>query len=169
MRSINSTSIVTPQTASVLVVYERSKDSLILTMRAPNLTIHPGEICFPGGRWQPGDENLYATALRELSEELGIASSRVTLHKAMAPVQTLTGFIIHPWFASITSLTPYHLDLNEVAEVITLPMEDVKLLKNYQNITVTRNGLNFQSCQYIASSHFIWGATARIMKQLAQV
>ncbi|KTD20299.1 MutT/nudix family transporter protein [Legionella lansingensis] len=129
---------------------------------------HPGEVCFPGGRWQEKDEDLYATALRELQEELGIPSSRVQLQSAMRIEETATGFMIQPWLASIDSIDPYSPDPNEVAEVLQLPMKEVKNSNNYQEVIVNRYGLSFTSCQYIASAHFIWGATARIMKQLVK-
>ncbi|KTC86712.1 NUDIX hydrolase [Legionella brunensis] len=154
------------RTASVLVLHDLSNDSLILTQRSLKLRHHPGEVCFPGGRWQEGDESLYATALRELHEELGIPSLRVKSPMAMAPERTLTGFLIYPWYASLESLLPYFPDSNEVIDVFNLPMDEVKNIKHYQEIVVTRDGLHIKSCQYTASSHFVWGATARIMKQL---
>ncbi|WED44389.1 NUDIX hydrolase [Legionella cardiaca] len=137
-----------------------------MTRRSLKLRHHPGEVCFPGGRWQKNDKDLYATALRELQEELGIPSERVKSPTAMIPEQTLTGFLIYPWYASIESLTPYILDPREVLDVFTLPLNEVRDLKHYQKILVTKNGFHFKSWQYTASPHFLWGATARIMKQL---
>jgi 8-oxo-dGTP pyrophosphatase MutT (NUDIX family) len=154
--------------ASVLVLQDLSTNMLILTKRSLNLPTHPGEICFPGGRWQRGDENLYSTALRELQEELGIASSRIHLDKAMQPVRTLSGFIIYPWLATIETIIPYSLNPQEVSEIIQLPLAEVKNPKLYQKITITKEGMHFSSCQYTATRHFIWGATARIMKQLGK-
>ncbi|KTD17167.1 NUDIX hydrolase [Legionella jordanis] len=157
------------QTASVLVLHELSSDSLVLTVRSLDLKMHPGEVCFPGGRWQEGDDNLLATAFRELHEELGIGSSRLVLLKAMQPESTLTGFIIHPWLAAIDSLHPYLADPKEVADVIFLPIKQVRDSQNYQRIKLNREGINFTSWQYTASNHFIWGATVRIMRQLIEI
>ncbi len=154
--------------AAVIVLHELSTDSLILTLRSTELREHPGEVCFPGGRWQPGDENLYATALRELQEELGIISSRVQLQGAMQLERTLTGFIIHPWLASIETLSPYQLNNGEVLEVFSLPMQEVIKIANYQEALVHRLGKTILSDQFTASPRFIWGATARIMKQLCK-
>lgn len=154
------------QKASVLVLHDLSSDSLILTERNLALREHPGEVCFPGGRWQKGDESLYATALRELQEELGIAPARVQLQKAMIPEPTLTGFIIYPWLASIESLSPYYIDSNEITDVFSLPMSEVKDPAHYQKVVVHRYGIRIESYQYTASSHFVWGVTVRIMMQL---
>lgn len=155
-----------PIKAAVIVLHELVSDSLVLTMRSKNLANHPGEVCFPGGRWHEGDKDLSDTALRELQEELCVEPSRVELQYAMVPERTLTGFIIQPWFANIENLNPYKADKREVANVFRLPMNEVALAKNYKEIIVKRLGWDIKSYQYIASQHFVWGATARIMMQL---
>lgn len=152
--------------SAVIVLHELASDSLILTQRSASLKNHPGEICFPGGQWQKGDEDFYATALRELQEELGIVPGRVHLQGAMKTERTLTGYIIYPWLASIENLLPYQANEAEVMEVFKLPMNEVVELANYEEIVVNRLGLNIKSYQYKASGHFVWGATARIMMQL---
>ncbi len=153
--------------SGVIVLYERSSDSIILTKRSEHLKHHPGEVCFPGGVWENGDANLYATALRELNEELGIEPSRVSLIKELTIERTLLGAIIHPWFASIESINPYHLNTLEVSVLIKLPLSHIQDPKNYQEITVDREGFKFKSLQFMGHSEFIWGATARIMWQLS--
>ncbi|KTC93707.1 MULTISPECIES: NUDIX hydrolase [Legionella] len=157
---------LTPQNAAVVVLHELSSDSLVLTQRSKTLRAHPGEICFPGGRWQVGDKSLFDTALRELREELGVLSSRIKLQKSLRPEQTLTGFIIHPWFASIDQLSPYQADKNEVDEVFFLPFNEVVKKSNYQEIQISCSGFTITTYQFIASGHYVWGATARIMMQM---
>ncbi|ARG97639.1 NUDIX hydrolase [Legionella micdadei] len=157
---------VTPKDAAVVVLHELSSDSLVLTQRSHTLRNHPGEICFPGGRWQVGDKNLYDTALRELQEELGIAPERIALQMELRPERTLSGYLIHPWLATIENLSPYHADKNEVAEVYYLPMGEIIKASNYQKIQVSRFGFTFTTYRFVASRHYVWGATARIMMQL---
>ena len=149
-----------------MVLHDLSNDTLILTRRSMRLRSHPGEVCFPGGRWQVGDKNLYATALRELQEELTISPSRVKLMRALSPESTLIGDVIYPWFASIENLLPYMPNSDEVSEVISIPLMEVVKLSNYKAIIINRAGLHFKSEQFIMSTHFVWGATVRIMKQL---
>ena len=151
--------------SAVIVLHERSTDSLILTKRSDHLRQHPGEICFPGGRWDVSDPSLYATALRELKEELGIESKRVTFKKKLLIEKTLLGSIIHPWFATIDSIEPAMLNLNEVTKIVRVPIERVNLIENYKEIMLERGGRHFLSCEFTGSSEYIWGATARIMKQ----
>lgn len=152
--------------SAVIVLHELSTGSLILTKRSEQLRAHPGEICFPGGSWEEGDENLYATGLRELYEELGIQADRVTFIRELITQQTLLGSIIHPWFASIESVEPYRLNPNEVTRLITVPMSLVQDKKNYKDVIVERRGFKFKSCEFVYKDDWIWGATAKIMKQL---
>ena len=152
--------------AAVIALYERSTDSLILTKRSELLRTHPGEICFPGGVWEEGDKDLYATALRELYEELGIISDRVTLIKELKIQETLLGSVIYPWFASIESINPYHINQDEVERVISLPMTLVQSEKNYRDVIVSRGRFHFKSCEFVFNDDWVWGATAKIMRQL---
>ncbi|MCC5015982.1 MULTISPECIES: NUDIX hydrolase [unclassified Legionella] len=158
----------TPKEAGVIVMHDLTTDSLVLTQRSTEMPEHPGEICFPGGRWQEGDDNLYATALRELREELDIDSSRIQLQRSMALERTLTGYIIQPWLVTIESIDPYKANLAEVSAVFSLPLAEVSNLSNYQEVTVKRYGVDIKSYQYMASTYFVWGATARIMMQLSK-
>ena len=157
---------ITPIDAAVVVLHESASDSLVLTQRSHTLRNHPGEICFPGGRWQVGDRTLCDTALRELQEELGVSPARIVLQKALRTERTLSGYLIHPWFATIENLSPYHADRNEVVEVYYLPMSEIIKASNYEKIQISRFGLNFTTYRFVASSHYVWGATARIMMQL---
>lgn len=155
--------------SGVIALHERSSDRLVLTKRTEHLRRHPGEVCFPGGVWDEGDEHFYATALRELNEELGIDSSRVTLIKELDNERTLLGSVIHPWLADIDSIQPFNLNDAEVATLILIPLTLVKDSKNYKEIMIERGGFKFKSVQFTAHSEFIWGATARIMWQLAKM
>jgi hypothetical protein len=152
--------------ASVVVLHETSTDSLILTKRSSQLRNHPGEVCFPGGLWEETDDNLYATALRELYEELGVTASRVTLIRELQVESTLLGTVIYPWLASIDSINPFYINTEEVSSVLCIPMSLVKNIENYRETIISRGSLQFKSCEFTANEEFIWGATVRIMKQL---
>ncbi|KTC65112.1 MutT/nudix family transporter protein (plasmid) [Legionella adelaidensis] len=154
--------------SAVIVLHDQETDSIVLTKRSAHLNHHPGEICFPGGRWEAQDSSLWFTALRELKEELAIDSTRVQLIDHLQPEITLNNVIIYPWLASIANIKPYAMNKNEVDEVILLPMQEVKKMDNYCSIFLEKNGRSFESCRYIPGNYFVWGATARIMKQLTQ-
>ncbi|WP_298624980.1 CoA pyrophosphatase [uncultured Legionella sp.] len=152
--------------SAVIVLHELNTDSLILTKRSEHLRSHPGEISFPGGLWEEHDNNYYDTALRELNEELGVSRDRVTLIKELTPEPTLAGVIIHPWLGTIESINPYVLNTYEVTSLVVVPMEQVHQRKNYRKIRIERSGFQFITWEFIPKNDYIWGATARIMKQL---
>ena len=152
--------------AAVIVLYENSSDSLILTQRSEHLRAHPGEICFPGGLWEEEDRDFYSTALRELYEELGITADRVALIKELNIEKTLLGRIIHPWLVSIESIHPYSLNSSEVSRLVAVPMSLVQTAENYKEVVIERVGHRVKSCEFVFKEEWIWGATARIMRQL---
>lgn len=153
--------------AAVIVLHAEDTDSIILTLRSKQLRDHPGEICFPGGRWEMGDTTLSDTALRELHEELGIFSDRVRIHKMMRPELSRSGYLIYPWFASIKTLFPYTPN-KEVDEVLELPMNAVCNLSNYKEIMVEKGELKIKTNQFVDDRYLVWGVTARIMMQLCE-
>lgn len=155
--------------SAVMVLHELSSNSLILTKRSEKLRTHPGEICFPGGVWEMGDVNLYATALRELHEELGITANRVDLVKELEIERTLLGAIIHPWFARIESIDPNRLNPEEITSIISIPMHLAQDSKNYRELVINRYGHRFKSLEFVLPGDLLWGATARIMKQLCNL
>ncbi len=155
--------------SAVVVLHEQATNSLILTKRSMSLRDHPGEICLPGGLWELGDVDLWSTAMRELQEELGIEPNRIHLMQELSPETTLLGSIIHPWLATVSTIKPYTINEGEVDEIISLPMHEVTIISNYKDVLINRNGRSFECCQYMASEHFVWGATARIMKQLCAI
>ena len=150
------------------MLHETTTDSLILTQRSFALPHHPGEVCFPGGRWQPTDEDYFATALRELQEELGVSPERILSPSPLESELTLTGFVIHPWFAKITTLEPFKMDEGEVAAVLRVAVPDVINRRNYHRVEVSRNGFTIQTIQYQGDDFTVWGATARIMLHLSE-
>lgn len=155
--------------SGVIVLHEHVSDSLILTQRSNQLRAHPGEICFPGGTWEEGDKSFYDTALRELSEEMGIAADRVCLVKKLKTEQTLLGRIIYPWYACIESIIPFHLNTKEVSRIIAIPMPLVQDEKNYRDFFIEQEGQQFKTSEFTANRDWVWGATARIMKQLVKL
>ncbi|WP_192802886.1 NUDIX hydrolase, partial [Streptococcus agalactiae] len=83
----------TPTAAAVLVpVTDRAEPGLVLTQRTEHLRNHAGQIAFPGGRADPGDVDLVATALREAKEEIGLSPHAVTVVGLADRYRTVIGF-----------------------------------------------------------------------------
>ncbi|MGB0599341.1 MAG: NUDIX hydrolase [Rubripirellula sp.] len=150
-----------------------------LTLRPDSLQHHAGQVCLPGGRLE-GDENPSQAALREFEEELGVRAE-VTCHcgELSALYVYASNNLVHPVVSIISRPTkPWQPDPVEVAEVIMMPL--VKLLRNREECELAlrrevRQGgkpvdhLVFRATAIQVGQHKVWGATAMILDQLAQI
>ena len=145
-----------------------SSPKLILTRRVEGLAHHGGQLCLPGGRLEPGEAALDA-ALRETHEELGLARAAMTVVGPLTPVFVpVSGFLVHPFLAVAGWSPPLRADPAEVAEVIELPMEQVVGRKPEQR-TELRGNVRVHIPYYPVRSHQLWGATAMIVTELADL
>ncbi len=155
--------------AAVLIpVVERDGHlSLLLTKRSAKLRYHPGQISFPGGKVEPSDRNMLSAALREAEEEIGLPNDEVELVGALPAHETVTRFDVYPFLGRISSVfepRPYE---GEVAEVFEVPLSHVTRAENF---IVHDRMWKGQVRRYYAvpyGPYYIWGATARILRQLA--
>ena len=153
--------------AAVLVaLFDVSGDPhMLLTRRRADLRRHAGEISFPGGRRDPEDADLAETALREAEEEIGLPRDQVTLVAELPPTSTfVTGYLIHPFVASIPAGLRWTPSVDEVDAVLELGLAEVRASRT--RTEMTRRGFTFETDAYIVGEHLIWGATARIIEHL---
>ena len=153
--------------AAVLVaLYLRdSEPHAVFTKRREDLRRHPGEISFPGGRADPEDADLQATALREAEEEIGLPASAVEVIGALQPTPTIvTGYAIYPYVGLIEPGMEWTLSPDEVAEVLELSLAD--LVAGYGRRRLLRRGVPLRTDTYVVGDDLIWGATARILGDL---
>jgi 8-oxo-dGTP pyrophosphatase MutT (NUDIX family) len=151
--------------AAVLVpLYEDDGLHAVFTRRRHDLRRHAGEISFPGGRRDAGEE-LVQTALREAHEEIGLPPDAVRVVGALPPTPTfVTNYAIYPFVGVIDPGFAWVLQHTEVDEVLELPLEE--LHAGYGERRLVRRGIPFRTPTYEAGGHLIWGATARILAEL---
>ncbi|HVY77402.1 MAG TPA: CoA pyrophosphatase [Solirubrobacterales bacterium] len=140
---------------------------LIFTERRADLRRHAGEISFPGGRRDPGDADLGATALREAEEEIGLDPDRVELGEALPMTRTFaTGYRIHPFVGRIPHPRELALRPNpsEVETVLTFSLGVLR--ESYDMRRLVRRGVPIHTPTYEIEGQLIWGATARILGDL---
>ena len=158
--------------AAVLVLLIRRKQELnvIFTKRSMALKNHPGQISFPGGKVISNEETHWMCALRETKEEIGLDQKIVRNIGIIPKHQTITGFTITPFLAEITSRKVVLLpDSKEVSEIFEVPFS---FLMNPKNMILHKFRYRGQFREYYAvpyGPHYIWGATARIIKSLSDI
>lgn len=136
----------------------------VFTKRREDLSRHPGEISFPGGRRDDG-ETLQETALREAWEEVGLPPQDVTVVGALTPVGTFaTDYAIYPFVGVIEHGVEWVMQETEVAEVLELALDD--LVAGHSLKRMVRRGVAFRTDVYEVGEHMVWGATARILNDL---
>lgn len=154
--------------AGVLVLIAPEGSRVWLTKRASGLRHHPGQIAFPGGKVDPGDADPIAAALREAGEEIGLPRHCVEVLGTLAPHETVTGFQVTPVLArQIAPFAPI-AEAGEVDEVFTVPLAHIADLARYR---VERRLWRGEWRRYDVvpyGPYYIWGATARILRALAQ-
>lgn len=144
---------------------------LLFTKRPMTLRHHAGQISFPGGGRDDADETPLHTALREANEELGIPAESVDVLGMLDELPTITAFRVRPFVGVI----PHDLELkpnaDEVAEVLVVPVP--ALLDPSRVRHETREVPFLPGPQvidyYDFGGHVIWGATARILRNLFEV
>ena len=151
--------------SSVLIIFHFTdcKPKIILTKRSSLLKYHKNEISFPGGTFKETDSSLLNTALRETKEEIGLNIHSNEILGSFHTVRTLTSnFAIIPFVTFQDSIRKTKILIDEVSEVLDIPVFD--LFKGLNNNFNYKNFSNSYAFRY--NSEIIWGATARILKQI---
>jgi 8-oxo-dGTP pyrophosphatase MutT (NUDIX family) len=153
--------------AAVLIpVIARDQLTVLLTRRSEHLAKHAGQIAFPGGKIEPSDANATAAALREANEEIGLGAHLITPLGFLDTYRTGTGFQIEPLVALVHPSFELTLDAQEVAEVFEVPLEFLMTPANHQTHTKIWQGSARQYYAMPYETHYIWGATAGILKNM---
>lgn len=157
--------------AAVLIPIFPSRDelSLLLTVRTHEVETHKGQISFPGGMQDETDKDFIHTALREAREELHIEENAVEILGMLDDHATPTNFIITPVVGYLKEKPSYTANPSEVAEVLEVPLS---FFMN-QNAARTEQrevrGKKTTVWHFQYGAHDIWGATARMIKNLMEV
>jgi 8-oxo-dGTP pyrophosphatase MutT (NUDIX family) len=159
--------VLRPAAVLVAALEGRSGAEMLLTERASTLKHHPGQVAFPGGKHDLDDPSLVATALREAHEEVGLPPDAVEVLGLLPPHETVTGFLVTPVLAWVPAAFRPVAEPGEVAEVFTVPLAHLADPARY---VVRSRRWRGQERRFFAvpyGPHYIWGATARMLRALA--
>ena len=150
--------------ASVLVVIYGKDPIVVMTEKPKHMKFHAGEISFPGGKLDVNDSNLLETALRETSEEIGLTITKEQVVGQLEPVVTLnSGFLILP-FVSVIDEIPKLEANSEVEKIFHIPLES--FLKTMAKDPDPTHNLIQEMYTFEYEYQIVWGASARILKQI---
>ena len=163
-----------PVDAAVLVgLVERDDDvQVLLTRRTDALRQHAGQVSFPGGRIDPGDDGVLAAALREANEEIGLAAAQAAPLGYLDPMRTVTGYRVVPVIARIAPGFVPRPDPSEVAAVFEVPLSFLLAPGNLHRLDIEFRGRMRHVLEYspypAVPEQRIWGVTATILYNLRQ-
>lgn len=150
------------KSSSVLVIINSYIPKIIMIKRSYDLRIHGGEMAFPGGKCDCHDNDILDTAIRETREEINLNILKNQIVAKLAPVSTSTGFTIFPFVSIINNMDKFHANSNEVETIFNIPLSSFLKTIKFQNH-------DNNSCIFEYKMNTIWGASARILKQLYDI
>lgn len=156
--------------AAVLLplLWKRGEWHIAVTQRTHNVEHHRGQISFPGGACEAGDDGLLGTALRETCEEIGVPPEDVEVLGALDDFPTISHFVVTPFVGIIPHPFAYRLNQHEVEAVVEVPLsyllEPAHVRVEEREYEGQLYEVLFWDYQEGARSYTIWGATARTLR-----
>jgi 8-oxo-dGTP pyrophosphatase MutT (NUDIX family) len=173
-----------PAAVLVPLVWQDGELAVLFEVRASNMAWQPGEICFPGGRIEPKDDDALYAAVRETSEELGIGSDDIQILGSLGELVSPIGVRLYPFVGHIADGVQLNISQDEVAEIFTVPLNFLmtteplighmeaatrpladfpsSLLPGYSQDWKRRTTYSVLFYQY--RQHVIWGLTAQVLQ-----
>jgi 8-oxo-dGTP pyrophosphatase MutT (NUDIX family) len=158
---------ITPAAVLVAVV-DRPEPTLILTLRPETMRKHPGQISFPGGRIDPGDDGPVAAALREAEEEIGLPPSAVEVIGLADAYRTVTGFEVTPVVGIVPPDLPLVPHPGEVAALFEAPLHYLLDPAHQHQRSAIWRGRERHYYEIDYEGRRIWGATAAMIVNLSR-
>ncbi len=156
----------------VLLYTEEDKDKIVFIRRSENVRLHPGQISFPGGRYEEADKSLEITALREMEEEIGVDSNTVEVLGRLTDLYVPpSNFIVRAYLCHLPKTPQFKPQASEVQEVLAFELDrfrdpaiiKTKAFKTYNSEEMT------MAPYYDMDGTIIWGATAMMLTELLDI
>jgi len=168
---------IIPKKSAVLILLYPQPDSLevktVLMLRPEHEGgNHGGQISFPGGGMNESDKDLSETALREAEEEIGVKRSTVSIVGALSPLYIpVSNYMVHPYVGACKNTPQFIIHPLEVKALIEVGLEELSSDKNKTSVEkyVKIKGERIQVPCYNINGEIIWGATAMIISEFAEI
>lgn len=153
--------------AVLIAVTDRAEPGLILTVRREHMRTHAGQIAFPGGRIDEG-EDATAAALREAFEEIALEPAEVEVVGALDPYRTVTGYMVAPVIGVVPPDLPLYPHEHEVADWFEAPLAHLLAPENQRVRSALFQGKERHYYEIVWTRRRIWGATAAMIVNLSR-
>jgi 8-oxo-dGTP pyrophosphatase MutT (NUDIX family) len=153
--------------AVLIAITDRPEPGVLLTVRREHLRTHAGQIAFPGGRVEPGEDSV-AAALREAHEEILLDPAAVEVVGPIEPYRTVTGYLVTPVLGVVPPALPLTPHEHEVADVFEAPLAYLLDPANHRVQTALLQGRERRYYEILWNGRRIWGATAAMIVNLSR-
>lgn len=153
--------------AVLIAITDRAEPGVILTVRRDTMRTHAGQVAFPGGRIDCG-EDAEAAALREAWEELGLDPAEAQVAGPIERYRTITGFDVTPVVAAVPPDLPLEPHEHEVADWFEAPLAFLLDPANRRRQSVVFEGRTRHYYEIPWQGRRIWGATAAMLVNLSR-
>jgi 8-oxo-dGTP pyrophosphatase MutT (NUDIX family) len=153
--------------AVLIAITDRATPGVILTVRREHMRTHAGQVAFPGGRIDPG-ENAVTAAIREAHEELGLDPDALELVDELEPYRTVTSYIVTPVIGVVPPDLPLEPHEHEVADWFEAPLDHLLDPANQDQRSALFQGRERHYYEIMWNKRRIWGATAAMIVNLSR-
>lgn len=159
--------------AAVLILLVKDDDDwkIVYTRRTTGVRTHQGEVSFPGGSYEKGDDTMVQTALRETFEEIGVEPECIRILGGLDPIRTISNFMVYPFVGIMECVPEFVINPDEVERLFMIPL---KWLENHENFYEQDHLVENRFVRKVIHYHdyegeHLWGLTARITQQLLEI
>jgi 8-oxo-dGTP pyrophosphatase MutT (NUDIX family) len=168
-KKINDREDLRPAAVLIPLFEKKGRTHILLTKRTDQVEHHKHQICFPGGSFNSEDLDCMTTALRETQEEIGLAMDEIEILGELDHIVTVSHFRVCPYIGVIPYPYPFRLSTREVAKLIELPLDFIRQEAELREGPFYFHGQMYLNLHVDYQGDIIWGATARILKNLLNV
>lgn len=157
--------------AVMILFYEDSNQIKIPLIERPKYDgVHAGQISFPGGKHEQGDEDLIETALRETEEEIGIPVDKIEVIGVMSELYIIaSNFNVLPVVGYIDQDFSFKKDEREVESIVEAEIAHLMDDSYQKETTLLVRDYEIQAPYFDIEGHVVWGATAMMLSELKMV